>query len=66
MMCDSYNIAVYVMSCDKTLDVESHFVSSFKQFWSQCPYPIYFGVNTYTSHPNEVSAIPLKASISGW
>lgn len=59
-------VGIFVMSCDKTADVADHFVSAFCKYWPQCPYPVYFGVNTFLSHIKLINAIPLEADINDW
>ena len=60
------SVAVFVMSCDKTMDVARHFVGAFKKNWPDCPYPIYFGVNSTISHIGTLEAVPLYSSAKGW
>jgi hypothetical protein len=63
---DRDGIAVFVMSCDKTLDVARHFIAAFRKYWPDCPYPIYFGINREQSHLASLAAIPLPSEIKGW
>jgi hypothetical protein len=59
-------IAVYVMSCDKTADVASIFVQSFRNYWAACSYKIFFGINRIDNHLKNFPAELIKCEPSNW
>ena len=62
----SDNVAIYVMSCDKTVDIAEHFLAAFAKYWPNCPYRIFFGVNSIKTHVDRISAISLPSNSGNW
>lgn len=59
-------VAVFVMSCDKNIDVARYFLLSFQEFWTDCPFPKYFGVNKIKNHLEKLKFTPLESTVGGW
>ena len=49
--------AVLVVSCDNYADVWQPFFELFRQFWGNCPYPIYLLTNTLQPHFPSVEVV---------
>jgi hypothetical protein len=59
-------VAIYIMSCDNTLDVLTHFIVGFKKYWGDCPFDIYIGSNNKNLKLNFANYKILPANKSNW
>lgn len=62
----SRDVAIFVMSCDRTRDIAEFFIAGFKRHWADNPYPIFFGTNGVASHILRLDAQPVMAEASNW
>lgn len=61
-------VGVFVMSCDKTVDVAKHFIHGLEKYWAEIDFPVFFGTNGAKSHleSTQFEFIPVNGEIGGW
>lgn len=57
--------AILVLSCDKYSDLWDPFFTQFKKFWSDCPYKLYLGTNTF-KYKNKLAKTILSGTPKDW
>jgi len=56
------SVAVFICSSDNRLDILDRVLPSVLKFWTDCPYPIYVGLNTPNVTWDKVTTLVAKAS----